>query len=245
MIKKKHVSIILTCVGSAGVVLTSYLTAKATIKAIDIIKDEELTKKEKVVALAPTYTPTIISGVSTIACIFGATILNQKYQASLMSAYALVNNSYNDYKRKLTELYGKEAHEKILESLAVEKARNVDITAECIGGITTLEIDGEEAEKRLFYDEISERYFESTVEQVLSAEYHLNRNYILRGDACLNEFYEFLGLDYTESGDILGWDMASGLYWIDFEHMKFQLEDGLECCHISIPFGPEEIYVED
>lgn len=243
--KKKHVSIILTCVGSAGVVLTSYLTAKATIKAVDILKDEELTTKEKIVKATPSYIPSIVIGASTIACILGSNIVNQKYQASLMSAYALLNSSYSDYKRKLKELYGEEAHKHILESLDIEKARNVDITAECIGGITSLEIDGEEAEKRLFYDEISERYFESTVEQVLAAEYHLNRNYILRGDASLNEFYEFLGLDYTDSGDVLGWDMASGLYWIDFEHLKIQLEDGLECCHISIPFGPTEMYIEN
>jgi hypothetical protein len=32
------------------------------------------------------------------------------------------------------------------------------------------------------------------------AEYHLNRNYILRGEAVINELYEFLGLEPTDWG---------------------------------------------
>ena len=32
-----------------------------------------------------------------------------------------------------------------------------------------------------------------------------NRNYILRGYSYLNEFYEFLGIEETEYGSVLGW----------------------------------------
>lgn len=39
-----------------------------------------------------------------------------------MSAYALVDQSYKDYQRKLKELYGKEAHEKIMDALNVKKS---------------------------------------------------------------------------------------------------------------------------
>ena len=36
-------------------------------------------------------------------------------------------------------------------------------------------------ENRLFYDEYSRRYFESSVSRVLQAEYHLNRNFVMSG----------------------------------------------------------------
>ena len=47
-------------------------------------------------------------------------------------------------------------------------------------------------------------------EQVLMAEYHLNRNYILRGEAVINELYEFLGLEPTDWGAEAGWHIKHG-----------------------------------
>ena len=46
------------------------------------------------------YFSAIILGTSTVACIFGAKILNQKQQDSLVSAYALLDKAYKDYRRK-------------------------------------------------------------------------------------------------------------------------------------------------
>lgn len=245
---KKNVSLFLTCVGAVGVVATAVVTARATVKAVHILEeaeeDHELSKKEKFMAVAPSYIPAVVLGASTLACIFGANVLNQKYQASLMSAYALVNSSYNDYKRKLKELYGEDAHTKIVDELAIEKADKIYIRADSFIGGSYLAIDGENAEKKLFYDEFSKRYFEASVEQVLSAEYHLNRNYILRGSACVNEFYEFLGIASIDGGDALGWDICSEIFWVDFDHHNFTTDDGLECCYISMPFEPDEEWLE-
>lgn len=44
------------------------------------------------------------------------------YSDIIQEIYALVDQSYKDYPRKLKELYGKEAHEKIMDALNVEKA---------------------------------------------------------------------------------------------------------------------------
>ena len=246
--KKKHVSLILTCLGATGVVVTAIVTAKTTVKAMHILEEAEenckLSKMEKFKIVAPTYIPATILGVSTVACIFGANVLNQRYQASLMSAYALVNSSYNDYKRKLKELYGEDAHNKIVDELAIEKADKIYIRANSFIGGSYLTIDGENAEKKLFYDEFSKRYFEASVEQVLSAEYHLNRNYMLRGSACVNEFYEFLGIASIDGGDALGWDICSEIFWVDFDHHNFTTDDGLECCYISMPFEPDEEWLK-
>lgn len=248
MLNKKNASIILSCLGAVGVVATAIVTAKATIKAFDILEDaeknHELTKKEKIKAVAPTYIPAVVLGASTVACIFGANVLSTKYQASLMSAYALVNSSYEDYKRKLKELYGEDAHEKIMDELAVEKANDVCVSAESILNYCDISVDGENAEKRLFYDELSKRYFEASIEQVLAAEYHLNRNFMLRGYVTINEFYEFLGISHIDGGDMLGWDVCEEIFWIDFDHRKITLDDGMECCYISTVFSPSEDWLK-
>lgn len=225
---------------------TSILTAKAAVKASKIIeeaeqeKGEKLTIRESVETVWTVFVPPVVAGASTIACILGANILNKRQQASLVSAYALIENSYREYKAKLKELYGEEAHNNIIDAIAAEKCEDVHISA---GGLTsayTQEIESD-TEPRLFYDEYSGRYFESTIEKVLLAEYHLNRNYILRGFARLNEFYEFLGLERTDYGEAVGWDICGEIYWIDFNHRKTLIgddNDGFECYIIEMPYYP-------
>lgn len=124
---KRHSSTILTTIGAIGVVATAVIAVKDTPKALRILdeaeqeKREELTVKEKIVTAGPVYIPAIAVGVSTIACIFGANILNKRNQAALMSAYALLDQSYKDYKRKVSDIYGKDADKKIIEEVAKEE----------------------------------------------------------------------------------------------------------------------------
>ena len=246
MFLKKNSATILTVAAAVGVITTSVLSAKAAIKASRVLahkeeeKGEKLTFEETISAVWTIYIPPVVAGMSTIACVFGANILNQRQQASLASAYALIDNSYKEYKAKLKELYGEEAHNNIVDAIAAEKCDEVHISA---GGLTsayTQEIESD-AEPRLFYDEYSGRYFETTIEKVLLAEYHLNRNYILRGFARLNEFYEFLGLEPTDYGETVGWDICGEIYWIDFNHRKAFIgddNDGFECYIIEMPYYP-------
>lgn len=243
---KKNSATILTVAAAAGVITTSILSAKAAIKASRVLahkedeKGEKLTFEETISAVWTIYIPPVVAGMSTIACVFGANILNQRQQASLVSAYALIDNSYKEYQAKLKELYGEEAHNNIVDAIAAEECDEVHISA---GGLTsayTQEIESD-AEPRLFYDEYSGRYFETTIENVLLAEYHLNRNYILRGFARLNEFYEFLGLEPTDYGETVGWDICGEIYWIDFNHRKAFIgddNDGFECYIIEMPYYP-------
>lgn len=234
---------ILTFIGVAGVIATAISSATSTVKAIEILKEKNeenecVSKSEIFSKVVPIYTPTIIFGGITIMCIFEANVLNKKKQAALMSAYALINNSYRDYKRKVKELYGEETHRRIIESMTVEKAKDTHITAPTFLTSATLDFEDENEKKRVFYDSFSKRYFESTIEKVLEAEYHLNRNFTARGYSCLNEFYEFLGIDKRDYGDELGWSVEDELYWIDFNHYKTRLKDEIEVFVIDIVFEP-------
>lgn len=232
---KRNASTILTCVGGAGVVATSVMTAKATPKAIQLLeeakneKGEELTKLEKVKVAGPSYIPAIITGVSTIACIFGANALNKRQQAALASAYALLNQSYKEYKGKVKDIFGEDTHKQVKEEIAKDHYKDTNITVD----------DG----KILFYEDFSGRYFESTIEDVQRAEYRINRDLAMRDYATVNEFYELLGLDPIDGGDKLGWStgMMFDYYWtswIDFNHEKVELEDGLECQVIYMDSEP-------
>lgn len=226
---KRNSSTILTWIGAAGVVVTTVSAVKATPKALLLLeeakeeKGEDLTKLEAIKVAGPVYIPSVLLGVSTVACIFGSNALNKRYQASLISAYALLNETHKDYKKKVEELYGTDAKEKIQEELAKDKYED-DISVE--------------PEKQLFFDEFSGRYFESTTADVVKAQYELNKHLSEWGSAYLNDFYELLDIPVTDFGDHLGWS-ANGMFelywsqWLDFHHQKVVLDDGLECTIIS------------
>ena len=232
---KKNGSTILTCVGGAGVIATSVLAVKATPRALALLdhaqeeKGEKLTKFEAIRVAGLVYIPMMLVGASTIACIFGLNALNQRQQAALMSAYALVDQTFRDYKTHVEDEYGEEANAHIREKIAKDQYAG----------------DGKTSDNNvLFYDEFSGRYFETTTAKVLKAEYELNKKLSVHGVAYLNEFYELVGLPITDYGDHLGWS-AAGMYemyreqWLDFNHEKIILDDGLEVYLIT--YGQEPI----
>lgn len=246
---KRNSSTILTVLGCAGVVATAVLSAKAAPKAkrllanAELEKGEELTVLEKTETVALTYLPVILTGSATIFCICGAQILNQHQQASMASAYALLDQSCKDYRRKLKELYGEEADQRIIEAIAVEKAEKVHIQASYLCSDCDISSDKSVGRPVLFYEEYSKRFFRATVEQVQNAEYHLNRNYALGGSVILNELYSFLGLSSTDFGEVLGWAPTDeGEYWIEFNHRRAKLKDGTEFYIIEMPFEPRVNY---
>lgn len=231
----RNASTILSCIGGVGVITTSIMAAKATPKAMQLLekakeeKGEDLTKLEKFKVAAPSYIPAMLVGTSTIACIFGANVLNKRSQAGLMSAYALLDRSYKDYKNKVKELYGEEVDKHVVKEIVKDTYVEGEVSTE--------------ENKQLFYDYYSKRYFESTTEKVQQAEYAFNRLLNIRDYASLNEFYELLGLEKIDDGDWLGWSTGMNMeyywqHWVDFEHEKVVMEDGLECIIISMWMEP-------
>lgn len=246
---KKFSPTVLSYAGAAGVVGTSVLAVKATPKALRKIRADSrnahndpdaYTKLEAIQSAWIYYIPSVVMGAATMICIFGANILNKHQQAAITSAYALLNDAYQDYKDKLKELYGEDAHRKIMEAIAVEKADDMYIASTGLLGGSSLDFAEHDPEdNRLFYDSFSKRYFESSINRVIQAEYYLNRDFAIGGYRSVNDFYEFLGIEPISGGDEIGWNISSGLSWIDFDHYKTVLDDGLEVCVIDMDWLPE------
>ena len=212
------------------------MTAKAAPKAIALIdntekeKGEKLTKIEKIKVGTPAYIPAILVGAATVGCIFGANILNKRQQAAIASAYAMLDQSYKEYKNKVKELYGESTDKIVEQEIAKDKYETIDIP----------KTDG----KELFYDEYSRRYFEATKDVVHDAEYQLNRDITTKDCAYLNDFYCYLGLEPIPEGYKVGWTPAACFdyywqAWVDFFHEEITLQDGRKCTIIR--FGGEPI----
>lgn len=223
---------ILSLIAVAGVVGTSISVGKATNKAtkkLDRVrnqKGEKLNDIEIIAVVAPIFIPSILIGGSTIACILGANVLNQRRQAALISAYALADNTFKEYREKLIELHGKEMDEEIRGEIA---RNHYDYHV--------LGIEHPD-QKVLWYEPYSDRFFEMYERELIDAEYHLNRNFILAGSRSLNDLYTMLGLPATEKGDENGWCVCDAYMWIDFEHILQKDPDGKEYYILSAVFPP-------
>lgn len=238
---RKTGPLIATGLACAGVIITALLAVKKAPEVQNAVEDARrehdgvLTPIEVVKAAAPSAWPVCAAATGTIACIVGIHAMNQKQQASLVAMYGVAAKSLKKYDGKIKELFGEDAPTKVKTAIAQDAADECP-APNPIGDTC------------MFYDMISGRYFTSTMLEVRNAEYHFNRNFILRGgQAALNELYDFLGLDHIEGGDIAGWDACDigefyGYEWIDFDHEKVTItgDDGneFECYILSYPFPP-------
>lgn len=243
---KHHAPTILSCLAGVGVIGTTVMAVKATPKAYENIKEESrtnhdgdpnaYTKIEAVKAAWKYYIPSAVLGAASISCIFGANVLNRRSQATLAGAYAMLSQSYQRYRKAANEVFGIDADSKIKAQMANDVYVHSDGVA-----IYSSDLDPD-GEKILFFDSISEKYFNTTMAAVINAEYHVNRNLELRGDVYIDEFHDFLGIDRMETGKIIGWSMddimESGLMWLDFDNHKTILDGGIECVIISPMVDP-------
>lgn len=232
---------ILTCLSIVGVVGTTIMAVRATPKALRLIKakkneleTDKLTPVELVQTTWQCYIPSALVGVGTITCIIGIGVMDRRNQAALTSAYAMLNESYKQYRQAAKRVYGEDADEKI----HAEMAKDAMVADGCWGyQVYNMDMDPE-SEQLLFYDLASKKYFNTTMAAVLNAQYHVNRNLSLRGDCSLNEYLSFLGVDGVDKGEEIGWDISYMVeemdsYWLDFDNHKTTLEDGLECIIID------------
>lgn len=259
---KKNTSTILTCLGAGGVVATVALAIKATPKALDKIQCAQVDKGEEILhklregaleksdvgyilpkltaietlqACWKEYLPTVAVGTGSLICIFGANVLSRRQQASLASAYAALESAYQGYRRKVCSILGPDTDAMIEKAVEQEK-QDIEDDLPPWDEVQTFYLPccGKAA------------FFERTMEEVVQAEYHINRNLVLRGEVTLNEFLSFLGLEAVEEGDMIGWDCyigetQYGYRWIDFNHRHYVTDDGLTVCSIDTPFAPHSL----
>ena len=87
------------------------------------------------------------------------------------------------------------------------------------------------------------------MEEIIDAEYQLNRKMALNDSVTVNDFYELLGIDPVDFGDALGWSFGAsesyyGYQWIDFTHELSVMDDGLECYILHMVYPPTADFMD-
>lgn len=208
-IDTKIIRLGLTLAGTAGVAITSWLSVKCHDKAKDISD-----KKKKVKA----YAPAIASGVLTSACILGSHHMSSKEIAALTATatYAVANR--NKLEEKLSPYISKEEAKQIKHDVASASVVSVPNgpSVEWTGNGTLRVLEG-----------YSGRQFYSSLEAVIKAEEKLCKRFKNGEYVCMNDFYEYLGIQKTHFGDQWGWAPSDDFYPMWYEDNSLGFENNI------------------
>lgn len=266
---KKHSPEIFVVAGIVGIVASTVLACKATLK-VDKVLDETKEKMEKVhesaekgctamgedyseedkkkdtaiiyaqtgVKLAKLYAPAIAMGTLSITSILASNNILRKRNAALAAAYATVDKSFKEYRKRVVERFGKEIDRELKYNIKTEKVTET---------VTDEETGKEKKVKKTAFvvnpSDISgyARFFEKyTVDEdgnsILNPHWEQNNEYNLmflkaqesyandllkaKKRLFLNDVYEMLGLPRTKAGQVVGWvynpENPNGDNYVDF-----------------------------
>lgn len=235
----KHSPEILTGFGIAGMVTTTVLAVKATPKALRLIEDARyekgsaLTKGEKVKAAWKCYIPAAITCAVSTSCLIGASSVSLRRNAALATAYKLSESALVEYRDKVVETIGEKKEKVVREKVAEEQVERNPVSKNEVY-ITT---KGD----TLFMDPLSKRYFKSDFEVIRKAENELNARMLhnIFGYVSVNDFYDEIGLERTETGDMLGWNVNE---LIKIDRYPIMTEEGQPCIVLDFTSRPKYDY---
>lgn len=203
----KHSPEILMGFGIAGWAVGTVLAVRATPKAMRCIEEEKeerevdiLSPLETVKATWKCYIPAAVTCVAATGCLIGSCSTSVRRHAALATAYKLSETALDEYREQVVETIGekkeKAIQDKVNEKQIEKMPPDKHLVIETGRGNT------------LCLDPLSQRYFRSDLEVIRRAENRVNKEMIhgLYGTANINDFYDEIGLERTDTGDMMGWN---------------------------------------
>ena len=147
---QKHSPEILMGVGVVGVVTSTVMACKATMKLNDILEESKETrdkikevennpkyedkyspadaKKDLAIncmqtgmKVAKLYTPAVLLGGASLGCLLASNDILRKRNAALSAAYMTVDKSFKEYRNRVTERFGEEVEKEIRYGIKAEQ----------------------------------------------------------------------------------------------------------------------------
>jgi hypothetical protein len=233
---KKNSPHIFFVAGIAGVVTSTVLACKATLKLeatldelnldVELVKanrvEEEHSKElayvygmgsAKIVVL---YAPAVAVGALSIAALAGSHVALTRRNTALTAAYAGIAKAYSEYRDRVREELGTDKELDIYHGVLLEKVKGEDGKSL---EIKTIDPNKTSPYAR-FFDEYSPNWQKNAELNKLFVQCQqnwLNHRLIATGHVFLNEAYDALGIPRSSAGQIVGWVISDiGDNYIDF-----------------------------
>ena len=237
MIKDKKATI-LALLSIAGVPLSSWLSARAALKAKDTPVPEDM--KGKVKRFAYIYGPAVAANLATCGCIIASDRYHAKTELALGSvaaSAAAISDDYIRFERKTREEMGDEKVAEIHKAVNEEKK--------------DLLVDN----SILVYEPYTDEYIWTTRETIAWAMLQANRQLATTYDVRLNYIIKMLGgKGKNPRGDELGWNWENEIQdynwsyysgpWIDLE-LELHNDGPRKCLWMFYRVEPETQRPED
>ena len=227
---------ILTGIGIAGMIGATFMAVKATPKALYLIETkkeesevEELTPVETIKTCWTCYIPATLTTVLSAVCLIGASTVSAKRNAALATAYSISEAALREYQEKVVEVVGEKKEKAVRDAVAKDQIERDPVTKSEV-----VIIDSNS--NTLCYEPLSGRYFKSTIDKIKKAEIKLDRQMIQEMYVSLNDFYWEIGLDGTDLGDKMGWNLSKG--YMDLSFSSQLADDGTPCAVIVYGIPP-------
>lgn len=231
--------LITTAIGVTGVLVTAYLTGKATFKAAELINERNqerdindlwMDPKEKVRLCWHLYIPAAGTAVITMAAIIFSHHVSTRRAAALASAFALTEKTFAEYKEKVSEKFGEKKEQQVRDELNQER-----LDQDPVSNRQVIVVNG----NVLCYDKLTGRYFTSDIETIRKAVNDTNEQIIHSHYASLGDFFDKIGLPNTNLSEELGWNLDRML------EMKFSTalsDDNRPCIVMEYEVSPARNY---
>lgn len=263
---RKHSPEILVVAGVIGTVASAVMACKATTKVSGIIdeakdeiekvhtvmKDESYAdkytesdgKKDLTIIYAQTglklvklYAPSVILGVLSLGSILASNNILRKRNVALAAAYATIDNSFKDYRKRVVERFGAEVDKQLkynikakeIEETVVDENGDEKKIKKCSNVLNPSDISGyarffEQYTVNDKGESVPNPYWDPCNEYNImflkAQERYANDLLRAKGIVFLNEVYEMLGLPKTKAGQVVGWtydeENPMGDNYIDF-----------------------------
>ena len=228
--------VILTAVAVTGTLTTAYLTGRATIKAVNVLRFEEplsvpFTPKERIKHCWKFYIPAVTTAGLTIAAIVCANRIGTRRAAALAAAYTISEKAFEEYRSKIVEKLGAKKEQAFRDEIAQDR-----VTRNPVGAREVIIATGGQV---LCYETFTGRYFYSDIETLRKAQNDLNQEILRNLYGSLSDFYDLVGLPHTAVSGEIGWN-ADNLLELQFSAVL--AEDGRPCISVEFSAQPYRHY---
>lgn len=210
----------------------------------DAMKDRLIIKSKCALKIAGLYAPAVgVATASVISILAGHNILRRRV-AALAAAYATVESSFNEYRKRVAERFGEDVDnelkfgvkaKQITETVTDENGKEkhvkktVNAANDKLGGSPYAFIFDKQTSPAVYEDDTDFMLLRLRHEQQYANDVLATRGYL-----SLNEVLERLGLKTSKMGQIVGWaydyDNPSGDNFVDFGIKELDVDtiDGAE-----------------
>ena len=234
----KNSNVILTMISATGVIVTTIVAIKGTIKAVKLCEEKKVSgTKEVIETVWKCYIPTIGLAILTTTAILCNGKINAKRLAVLTSAYSGSVETIKKIEEKMSEQIGPKKTQKAVDEAEAELAKEhapknqKDIIATGKGN-------------KLFFCASTGQWFYSDWNGVELAEAKLTKIFEEKAKSWgvaefvhVSEAQEVLDLPITDMGSNMGWDIADFIESNDYIHFVISSE------WMDLPWGREMVGV--